>query len=255
MPQPNATPPTWAQHPWIAHRGAGKLAPENTLAAFQLGALHGYSMFECDVKLSADGVPFLLHDATLERTTNGKGSASDLTWNELTNLDAGSWHSPAFAGEPLLRLDTLAHWCLEHHMTLNIELKPSPGDDERTGMVVADWARRLWAGHPPPLFTSFNPASLAAAQAAAPEIPRGLLLTEWTDDAIFKAKNLSCRTVVGHYSLWNLKTISEASAAHMHTMAYTVNEPLEAARLRNLGVQGLITDRVDHFPPQAHTIR
>ena len=61
--------PPWPYPLWIAHRGAGKLAPENTLAAFRLGARHGYRAFECDVKLSADGVPFLLHDDTLERTS------------------------------------------------------------------------------------------------------------------------------------------------------------------------------------------
>ncbi|MCX8517175.1 MAG: glycerophosphodiester phosphodiesterase family protein, partial [Rhodoferax sp.] len=62
--------PAWPYPRWIAHRGAGKLAPENTLAAFRLGASHGYRMFECDAKLSADGVPFLMHDAELQRTTN-----------------------------------------------------------------------------------------------------------------------------------------------------------------------------------------
>jgi len=249
MTHPNSLLPTWARHPWIAHRGAGKLAPENTLAAFELGAQHGYRMFECDVKLSADGVPFLLHDATLDRTTNGHGPASALTWDELARLDAGSWHSPAFAGTPLLRLDTLARWCLDHHMTLNIELKPSPGDDERTGTVVAEWVQRLWAGHPPPLFTSFNPASLAAAQSAAPDIPRGLLLTEWASDAMLTAKKLLSRSVVGHYSLWNLQTVAEVHAAGMQVMAYTVNEHLEAERLRSLGVRHLITDRVDLFHP------
>ena len=62
--------PAWPYPRWVAHRGAGKLAPENTLAAFRLAAHHGYRMFECDVKLSADGVPFLMHDTTLQRTTN-----------------------------------------------------------------------------------------------------------------------------------------------------------------------------------------
>src|SRR5258706_12150430 len=84
--------PSWPYPRWIAHRGAGKLAPENTLAAFRLGAAHGYRMFECDVKLSADGVAFLLHDATLERTTSGQGTASRLAWSELARLDAGAWH-------------------------------------------------------------------------------------------------------------------------------------------------------------------
>ena len=73
----------WPYPRWIAHRGAGKLAPENTLAAFKLGYSHGYRMFECDVKLSADGVPFLLHDATLERTSNGHGTAGAQTWQAL----------------------------------------------------------------------------------------------------------------------------------------------------------------------------
>lgn len=79
----------WPYPLWIAHRGAGRLAPENTLAAFRVGAAHGYRAFECDVKLSADGIPFLLHDATLQRTTSGHGNAALLSWAELARLDAG----------------------------------------------------------------------------------------------------------------------------------------------------------------------
>nr|MDQ2734898.1 glycerophosphodiester phosphodiesterase [Pseudomonadota bacterium] len=85
-------PTHWPYPRWIAHRGAGKLAPENTLAAFRVGASHGYRAFECDVKLSEDGVPFLLHDATLQRTTSGRGVAARLPWSELSRLDAGAWH-------------------------------------------------------------------------------------------------------------------------------------------------------------------
>ena len=93
----------WPYPRWIAHRGAGKLAPENTLAAFRLGASHGYRMFECDAKLSADGVVFLMHDSTLDRTTNGRellgpgasAVAGEHPWSSLSQLDAGSWHSRA----------------------------------------------------------------------------------------------------------------------------------------------------------------
>ena len=92
---------SWPYPFWIAHRGAGKLAPENTLAAFRVGAEHGYRMFECDVKLSADSVPFLLHDATLDRTTSGHGVAGGLPWEALSQLDAGSWQSRSVAGEPV----------------------------------------------------------------------------------------------------------------------------------------------------------
>ena len=98
----------WPYPAWIAHRGAGKLAPENTLAAFRFGAGYGYRMFECDVKLSQDGVPFLMHDASLERTTNGTGQGGDSSWAALSQLDAGSWHSRRYAGEPLPSLANIA---------------------------------------------------------------------------------------------------------------------------------------------------
>ena len=104
----------WPYPFWIAHRGAGTLAPENTLAAFRLGASHGYRMFECDAKLSADGIAFLLHDDTLDRTTTATPAsvaepvAGRHAWQHLLSLDAGSWHSPAYAGEPLPTLEAIA---------------------------------------------------------------------------------------------------------------------------------------------------
>jgi len=132
----------WPYPRWIAHRGAGKLAPENTLAAFRIGASYGYRAFECDVKLAADGVPFLLHDATLQRTTSGRGLAAKLAWSELSCLDAGAWHSRAFAGEPPPSLEAIARFCLRNAFALNIEIKPTPGAESETGRVVAGRERR-----------------------------------------------------------------------------------------------------------------
>ena len=149
----------WPYPLWVAHRGAGKLAPENTLAAFRYGAGHGYRMFECDVKLSLDGVPFLMHDATLERTTNGAGTGGRTSWAALSQLDAGSWHSRRYAGEPLPSLENIARFCLGNGHLLNIEIKPTPGQESETGSVVAQHAARLWkAASIPPLLTSFQVA-------------------------------------------------------------------------------------------------
>src|SRR5512147_441203 len=142
-----ATNGHWPYPLWIAHRGAGKLAPENTLAAFRLGASHGYRAFECDVKLSADGVPFLLHDATLERTTPASGTAGERPWSELSRLDAGSWHSRAFAGEPLPSLEAIARYVQHNRFALNIEIKPTPGAEHDTGVAVGAACQRLWPGH------------------------------------------------------------------------------------------------------------
>jgi glycerophosphoryl diester phosphodiesterase len=165
----------WPYPRWIAHRGAGKLAPENTLAAFRVGAAHGYRMFECDVKLSADGVPFLLHDDTLNRTTNAEEAlgvslsavAGDHPWSTLSLLDAGSWHSSGFAGESLPTFEAIARYCRRNGFDLNIEIKPTPGTDYHTGKVVAQHAARLWHGASvPPLLTSFEDRSGRRAASA-----------------------------------------------------------------------------------------
>lgn len=240
----------WPYPRWIAHRGAGKLAPENTLAAFRLGATHSYRMFECDAKLSADGVPFLLHDATLERTTDGHGTAGDLTWHHLSQLDAGHWHSRGYAGEPLPTLEALAHWCLANDHFLNIEIKPTPGHERATGQAVAALAARLWRDAPvPPLLTSFQRASLQAAQATASHLPRGLLLDTLWDGWFEVARALDCVAVVCHYPLWTVDTVARVHDAGMRCISYTVNDPAVSQHLIALGTDGLITDRVDLLGP------
>jgi len=244
--------PDWPYPRWVAHRGAGKLAPENTLAAFRLGAQHGWRMYECDVKLSADGVPFLLHDATLERTTNGHGTASERPWGELAQLDAGGWHSRAFAGEPLMTLEALARHCFAHGHLLNIEIKPTPGDEARTGEVVARRAAELWQGRAvPPLLTSFQPASLVAARAAAPQLPRGLLLNEWRDDGLAFAQEQACVAVVCQWSLWDAERVRRVHGLGLRALSYTVNDEEAARQLLALGTDGIITDRIDLFAPAA----
>jgi glycerophosphoryl diester phosphodiesterase len=237
---------------WIAHRGAGKLAPENTLAAFRLGANHGYRMYECDAKLSADGVVFLLHDATLERTTNGHGMAGNLAWSALSQLDAGSWHSRAFAGEPLATLESVARHCQAQGHWLNIEIKPTPGMETQTGRAVALEATRLWASDPEhtPFLTSFQPDALQGAREAAPDLPRGLLLDTLWSGWLEAAGQLGCVALVCNHALWDSTTVAQARSAGLKTLAYTVNDDWAAQRLLGLGLDGIITDRVDLFAPE-----
>ncbi len=240
----------WPYPRWVAHRGAGKLAPENTLAAIRYGASHGYRMFECDVKLSSDDVPFLMHDATLGRTTNGRGVGGEAPWSVLSQLDAGSWHSRAFAGEPLASLESIARYCLHNSYFLNIEIKPTPGTERHTGEVVAHHAQRLWKGAAvPPLLTSFSLQALEAAQAAAPQLPRGLLLDTLRVGWIESALMLGCVAVVCNYALWDTSTVTQAKSAGFKTLSYTVNDEWAAQRLIDLGTDGIITDRVDLFSP------
>ena len=250
--------PQWPYPRWIAHRGAGKLAPENTLAAFRLGAGYGYRMFECDVKLSSDGVPFLLHDSSLQRTTDAKtrlpeGSsptAGDHPWAVLAGLDAGNWHSPGFATEPLPTLDSVAAFCLANDLLINLEIKPTPGTERHTGEVVAHNAQWLWRDSAiKPLLTSFDIPALAGAQAAEPGLPRGLLLDAMRPDWLDVALALDCQAVVCNYRLWNAQTVSQAKAAGLRTLSYTVNDEAVSQRLIDWGTDGIITDRVDLFAP------
>ena len=169
----------WPYPRLVAHRGAGKLAPENTLTAMRVGHAHGYRMVEFDVKLAADNLSFLLHDETLERTTSGRGRADALPWRELSRLDAGGWHSAKYAGEPLPTLAAIARWARAHGVMCNIEIKPTPGRERETGAAVALDAATLWRdAEVPPLLSSFAEESLAAARDAVPALPRALLLDD-----------------------------------------------------------------------------
>ena len=242
----------WPYPRWIAHRGAGKLAPENTLAAFRVGAGHGFRAFECDVKLSADGVPFLLHDATLERTTSGQGPAAMLPWRELSRLDAGGWHGRTWAGEPMPSFAAIASFCLHNAFALNVEIKPSPGTEHETGRVVAATAAALWANAtPPPLLSSFRADALEGARAAAPALPRALLLdaprTGWLDEA----RALGCVAVVFNHAVVDAALLATVHGAGLRACVYTVNDGEEARRLEALGIDGIITDAVDRFAPGA----
>jgi glycerophosphoryl diester phosphodiesterase len=241
----------WPFPLWIAHRGAGKLAPENTLAAFRLGASHGYRAFECDVKLSADGVPFLLHDATLDRTTPERGVAGERPWSELCRIDAGRWLSRSFEGECIPSLEAVARYVQSNGFALNVEIKPTPGTEHGTGQAVAAHCLQLWpAGAGPLLFSSFSTEALTGAQQVAPPIPRALLLDKlwpgWQD----AAQTLGCSAVVTHYSLMDRTLIDTLHGQGQRALCYTVNDAHQVQRLLALGIDGIITDSVDRFSPQ-----
>ncbi|MBS1177685.1 MAG: cytoplasmic glycerophosphodiester phosphodiesterase [Proteobacteria bacterium] len=240
----------WPYPLWIAHRGAGLLAPENTLAAFRMGARYGYRAFECDVKLSADDVPFLMHDAGLERTTGEAGLAGARRWDELSRLDAGSWHSRLYAGEPLPSLKAVATFLQRNGFALDLEIKPTPGLEAHTGAVVASEVVRLWHGQPQvPLLSSFQPESLRAAFDTAPKLPRALLVDTLPADTIDRALQLRCVALITNHKLMDAALVARIHAAGLRAMVYTVNEPQRAQELRAWGIDGLVTDAVDRFSP------
>ncbi len=237
----------WPYPRLVAHRGAGKLAPENTLTAMRVGHAHGYRMVEFDVKLSADNVSFLLHDATLERTTSGRGRADALLWRELSRLDAGGWHSAKYAGEPLPTLASIARWARAHGVHCNIEIKPTPGRERETGAAVALDAATLWRDADVlPLLSSFSEASLDAARDAVPGLPRALLADELTDWQ-HRLARLECVALVANHEVLDGETVRKARAAGYRVLCFTPNEAARISELAEWAVDGIITDAVDHI--------
>lgn len=242
--------PPWPYPPFAAHRGAGKLAPENTLAAVRLGLQHGYRMIEFDVKLTRDGHAILMHDAELARTTNGTGMAGSCDLAAVAMLDAGSWHSAPYAGEPVATLQAIAHFTLANNMASNVEIKPTPGLETLTGQLVARQVRKAWLGaQPAPLLSSFSPVSLKAAMIEAPDLPRGLIADALPDNWQNLLTALGCVSVHLKHTSVTQASVQSLHAAGFRLAVWTVNDPARAQELLDWGVDTVITDAIDLISP------
>jgi glycerophosphoryl diester phosphodiesterase len=238
----------WPYPRLFAHRGGGMLAPENTLAAIRTGQALGYSMHEIDAKLTRDGVLILLHDPTLERTTNGTGRAADLTWDELKDLDAGSWHSEKFAGERLPSFAEAARLLRSRDTMTNIEIKPTPGFDCETGEKVAVAARELWRDAPvQPMLSSFSFEALLSAKQAAPELQRAWIISRFTDADWERLKRIEAVSLHTNHTKFDLADLPRVHGAGYRVNLYTVDDPDRAQMLLDAGVDGLFTDNLAVF--------
>lgn len=238
----------WPYPRLVAHRGGGSLAPENTLAAIRVGQSLGYTAAEFDVKLSRDGVAMLLHDATLERTTNGRGDAGILDWAALAALDAGAWHSPEFRGEAIARFDEAAALLKSKGTLAHVEIKPSPGREEETGAQVAALCAAYWKDGPvAPLLSSFSFEALSAAQLMAPELPRGWLSKEIGEDTWARVARLEAVSVHTDQRKLQRASVQRAHDEGVRLLVYTVNDVARAEELFAWGVDGMFTDNLREF--------
>lgn len=237
--------PAWPLPTLFAHRCGGALAPENTLAGLRLAARLGLSAVEFDVMLSADGTPWLIHDETLERTTNGHGRVATSADTTLAALDAGRKHHPAYAGEPLPTLRAAAALCRALGLRANVEIKPSAGDEVRTGELVARQVLALWAGDMLPLVSSFSLPALKAARAAAPALPLACLWERPPADWRQKLDELGAATLHCAADEIDDALLAEAHLHGIPVLGYTVNDSALAQTLLQRGVTALFSDRID----------
>lgn len=232
----------------IGHRGAAGHAPENTLASIRTAARLGVRWVEFDVHLTADNIPVLLHDDTLDRTTDGSGAVDGMTADGLAGLDAGIWFAKDFAGEPLPTLESAIRLLASLGLGANIEIKPSPGRESETGSVVARAVREQWpSAMPPPLLSSFRTESLAAARPVAPQLDRALLVRRLQRDWARDMAALECRALHCGNRWLTAGDVEEVRRAGFPVNVYTVNERARAETLFGWGVGSVISDHPDRL--------
>jgi glycerophosphoryl diester phosphodiesterase len=254
--------PVWPYPRVLAHRGGGAFAPENTIAAIRIGHERGFRAVEFDATLCADPEPILMHDSTLDRTTDATGPVAERSWAELARLDAGRWFSRNFAGEPIPRLTDAIGFCRLHQVWINAEIKPGSGAERATGQQVAHVIAREFADllRPEagaeslpdpqlPLLSSFSAEALAAARDAAPGLPRGLLCKRIPDDWREQLQRLQCVALHCDHRHLDAASIRTVRDAGYWLFAYTVNDRRRAIQLAQWGLDALCTDRLDRIEP------
>jgi glycerophosphoryl diester phosphodiesterase len=243
--------PPWTHPRVVGHRGGGTLAPENTLVGIRKAVALGLAAVEFDVMLSADNVPVLIHDETLERTTDGRGPVAATLYARLAELDAGAWFGREFRGEPLPSLEQAGKLCVELGLWANIEIKPAPGFERETGAIAAKLTQMLWRGAASaPLLSSFYPAALEAARESAPGLARGFLTERVEPGWVETASALGCVSLHCNHEYLEQAQVDEVRAAGYWLLCYTVNDPESARRLFSWGVDAIFTDRPDLIGPK-----
>ena len=228
----------------IAHRGASGECPENTLAAFRRAMDLGADMLECDVQCSRDGTVVVMHDARVDRTTDGHGWVRCLTWRELKHLDAGVWFSAAFRGERLLTLEDLLAFTAGK-VLLNIEIKRAVlqarhirRTAEKVATLIAQSQRQKTV-----LVSSFDPCALAHVKACQPDISTALITLRRPRGGVPAAmQRLGMQALhLNRYSV-SPTLLTEARRVQCPVHAFTVDEVPKMRRLIARGVDGLFTN-------------
>lgn len=225
----------------IAHRGAAALAPENTLASMRVAFDQGVDFVETDLHLTADGVPVLMHDPTLDRTTSGSGEVADHTLAEVRALEAGSWFNPEFAGEPVPTLEQFLDALGPVNARALVELKGEwPVEQLRE---TAELLRARGMVNRVAL-QSFEPETLAGLAEIAPEFARILLTREWDQSTVALAAELRASAVGARAALLDERPelIAEVQRIGVGVLVYTLNSTRTWDEAVARGVDLVITD-------------
>ena len=230
----------------IAHRGAAAVRPENTMIAFKKAMELGADAIETDVQLTKDGHLVLIHDESLDRTTNGKGWVKEYTLQELKKLDAGSWFSSRYSTEKIPTVDELFTLIHSSPMWVNIEIKDGfflyPGIEERLIQKIKEYQMMTRV-----IVSSFNHFSLMKFHTLAPEIKTAILYMGGIKEPWNYAKKIGAKGLHPYYPILNKEAIRHAHQEGFTVYPFTVDRLEEMERLIELGVDGMITNVPDQL--------
>lgn len=236
----------------IAHRGANKRAPQNTLPAFRKAIELNADGFENDVHLTKDGRIVICHNYEIDETSTGKGLISDYTYEELLQFDFGSYFSPEFAGTKIPLLEEFLDLCTPQHKVINIEIKPpkDPNSTIAAQTIALVKERGLFDNL---IISSFDPKVLVDCKKIDPATKTGLLYEpgeekceEVCDDFVAYCKKLGVDAVHPFIGFVSEDYIEEAHEAGLIVNPWTVNQDFQIERLVEWGCDGLITDVPDY---------
>jgi glycerophosphoryl diester phosphodiesterase len=234
--------------PLIAHRGANAIAPENTLVAFLAAKELGAKWIEFDVMLAACGEAVVIHDETLDRTTNGTGNVCDHPYSYLKTLDAGSWFGLEFAGERIPTFKDVIAFLKQHQMAANVEIKAVEGQEEAVVKKVLADIKECWTDEMTlPLISSFSMPILQHVRKLAPKAMIGVLIHEWFAGWEDTCKTLECTSVNLNQEIITPEKIQMIQAMHKLILSYTVNTTERAQDLFLAGVNAVFTDEFEEL--------
>jgi glycerophosphoryl diester phosphodiesterase len=232
----------------IGHRGACAYAPENTLSSIYTAHDLGLEWVELDVKLTKDMVPIIFHDGTLDRTTSGSGRVIDTNYEDIKELEAGSWFGESFIGEPIPSLEQVIEVLCELDMSLNLEIKPCPSRERETAEAALDLLAGYWEEHERILLSSFQIQSLEVCQEMAPEWARGLLFKDdFPENWQQIADHLAPRTLHIDGNKIQESPLAAFVDYGKPVLAYTINDESQAEWLFERGVKTIFSDMPDIF--------
>lgn len=233
------------RRPWvIAHRGASGHAPENTMAAFRLAVEQGATFIETDLHLSRDARFVAIHDATLDRTTNGHGLVHNLTLAELRKLDAGSWFHSKFAGEPVPTLDEILAFGREADVVFYLEIKYDTAWGMHHALVGALRDAKESARV---VVLSFDSATLDKLRRQDPTLMTGLLFDRSGPDHVALAQSVGSRQLAPRGDFVTPQLVERAHGADLQVATWTLNQPEHMRAAIAAGVDGVMTDYPDRL--------